>query len=269
MTGYLPRGEIYLSWTTLFPSPDMRVDSAPPVVLLNNTEGVQKKVVAVAVGWFSEAIVKKSDLFYLDFLPQRGKGFLLTLPVGGVHIKNGMALIYVEYYLENVKNIFPPYPTILNLTENYIVSKFRISINHSALKRFRPNLYKKASRWVKISSEPQICTSAKSHFVRKFSNYLVLLSTKGNPIVSLFRDVATYWAIQQFDISFRRFDVRSFYIFFIHPLKPKALIQTVPSLFDERSTVIIVTTYKKYSLRPRQFHSYHNVYNTIKQVSFY
>jgi len=28
----------------------MRVDSAAPVVLLNNTEGVQKKVVAVAVG---------------------------------------------------------------------------------------------------------------------------------------------------------------------------------------------------------------------------
>lgn len=193
MTDYLPRGKISLSWTTLFPSPDMRVDSAAPVVLLNNTEGVQKKVVTVAVGCFSEAIVQKSDLFYLDFLPQRRKGFLLTSPVRGVHIKNGMALIYVEYYLENVKNIFPPYPTILSLKVNYIVSKFRISIIHSVLKRFRPDLYKKKSiKMSKISSEPQICTSGKSHFVRKFSNYLVLISTKGNPIVSLFRHLATY-----------------------------------------------------------------------------
>lgn len=52
-------------------------------------------------------------------------------------------------------------------------------------------------------------------------------------------------------------------------MKPKGLIQTVPSLFDERSTVIIVSTYKKYSLRSQQFQSYNNVYNTIKKVSFY
>jgi len=38
------------------------------------------------------------------------------------------------------KTRFPPYPTILSLKENYIVSKFRISINHSVLKRFRPDL---------------------------------------------------------------------------------------------------------------------------------